>query len=76
MRLVAFIVAVAAIAITQSAIGDDNSKRSAELQILDRFVGTWDMDVTIKPVGSDVIHVKTAETRSWSPGKTVVHFEN
>lgn len=76
MRLVAFIVTVAAIAITQSAIADDNSKLSAEFQTLDRFVGTWDMDVTIKPVGADVINVKTAETRSWSPGKTVVHFEN
>ena len=76
MRLIVFIVTVVAIAITQSAIADDKSKLSAEFQILDRFVGSWDMDVTIKPVGSDAINVKGAETRRWSPGKTVVHFEN
>lgn len=76
MRLNALIVTVLATAISQSAIGEGNSKLSAEFQILDRFVGTWDMDVTIKPAGADVINVKSAETRTWSPGKTVVHFEN
>ncbi len=76
MRLIAFIVTVLAMAITQFVIADDNSKLSAEFQILDRFVGTWDMDLTVKPVGTDAINVKKAETRSWSPGKTVVHFED
>lgn len=76
MRLIAIIVTVVAIAISQSAIADDNSKLSAEFQILDRFVGTWDVDLTVKPAGADAINVKKAETRSWSPGQTVVHFED
>jgi hypothetical protein len=64
MRLNGLIVTILATAISQSAIGEDNSKLSAEIQILDRFVGTWDMDVTIKPAGADVINVKSAETRT------------
>jgi hypothetical protein len=76
MQLFAYILPNAAIAVTQSTIADDNSKPSAESHILECFVGTLDMDVTIKPVGADVVNVKRAETRSWSPGKTVVHFEN
>jgi hypothetical protein len=76
MQLFAYILPIAAIAVIQSTIADDNSKPSAESHILECFVGTWDMDVTIKPVGAGVVNVKRAETRSWSPGKTVVHFEN
>lgn len=76
MRLTAIILTVLTLAITSTASADDKSKLSAEFQILDRFVGTWDMDITIKPAGADAIKVKNTETRSWSPGKTVVHFED
>ncbi len=31
--------------------------------------------MAIKPVGADVVNVKKNETRKWSPGKTVIHFE-
>lgn len=30
-----------------AASADDAPNRSAELQVLDRFVGTWDMSVTV-----------------------------
>ncbi len=32
--------------------------------------------MAIKPVGADVVNVKKTETRKWSPGKTVIHFED
>lgn len=76
MRLTASSLSVLTLAITSFAGADDNSKLSAEFQILDRFVGTWDMDLTVKPAGGDAINVKKAETRSWSPGRTVVRFED
>jgi hypothetical protein len=76
MRLTAIILTVLTLAISPTASADDKSKLSAEFEILDRFVGTWDMDITIKPAGAEAIKVKGAETRTWSPGKTVVHFEN
>lgn len=74
MRLAEFILIALALAITSTARADDNSKISAEFEILDRFVGIWDIDISIKPAGADAINVKNTETRSWSPGKTVLHF--
>lgn len=44
--------------------------------MLDRFVGTWDFVVTIKPRGGQAATGKTSETRVWSRGGRFVHFEN
>ncbi len=35
---------MAAVAFSQAMNADDDSKRSAELQVLDRFLGTWDVN--------------------------------
>lgn len=56
--------------------GDERPKRSAELQVLDAFVGTWDFVVTNKPTGGEVVTITTSETRSWTLGGTFVQFEN
>lgn len=52
------------------------AKRSPEHQVLDRFVGTWDVDLSITISGQEVAKEEAVETRSWSQGGKVVHFEN
>lgn len=77
MRLCALSLAVLAAAFFSLAVNaQDAPKRSAELQVLDRFVGTWDFDVTSKPAEGDTVKGKTSETRSWTLGGKFVRFEN
>ncbi|MDX1962266.1 MAG: DUF1579 family protein [Pirellulales bacterium] len=54
----------------------DVAGRSPELQVLDRFVGTWDFTVTAKPRDGQESTHKTSETRHWSLGGKFVLFEN
>jgi hypothetical protein len=56
--------------------GQDPPKRSAELQVLNHFVGTWDFDVTNTPATGAAITGKTSETRTWTLGGKFVQFEN
>jgi hypothetical protein len=77
MRLNTFVPAVlAAIVFAATANAKDAEKRSAELQVLDRFVGTWDIELTIKIPGKEIATEKSKETRKWSRGGRFVHFEN
>jgi len=46
------------------------------LQVLDRFVGTWDLHVTLKPPQGAATIEKTSEIRKWSLGGKFVHFQN
>ena len=55
---------------------DNTPERSAEVRVLDRFLGTWDVDLTIKVPGEEVATVEGTETRYLSRGGKVVHFEN
>ena len=59
---------------------EDAPKQSAELQVLDRFLGTWDSEKTIinfNQIGQRV-ETKTTDvdTRKWSAGGTFVIIEN
>jgi hypothetical protein len=77
MRLIAIVFTVlAAATFSQATNADDDSKRSAELQVLDRFVGTWDVTVTVKPTGKENITHKMTERRDWTLGGNFVHFQN
>ena len=77
MRLISLTLAVlAAATFSQATNGDDTPKRSAELQVLDRFVGSWDFDVTIKSTNGVTETGQTSETRSWTLGGKFVQFEN
>ncbi len=67
---------VSAITFPQLANCDESVNRSAEMQVLDRFVGTWDLIVTAKPRDGEVTTGKTSETRRWSLGNQYVLFEN
>ena len=77
MRLIPLILAVvAATTFSQLANCDETVKRSVELQVLDRFVGTWDLVVTGKPRDGQAATARTSETRRWSLGEKYVLFEN
>lgn len=77
MRMIAPSVAVLAAALfSLAANGQDAPKRSAELQVLNRFVGTWDFVVTQKPTGGTATTEKTSEVRQWSLGGRFIHFQN
>lgn len=77
MRKNSLTVTVIAVALCSlTAWGQDAPIRPAELQVLDRFVGTWDLDVTSTPTDGEIITGKTSETRSWTMGGKFVQFEN
>lgn len=77
MRVISRVLAVLVMAtFSHLANCDDTVKRSAELQVLDRFVGTWDMIVTAKPRDGQEVTDQTFETRSWSAGDKCLLFEN
>ena len=76
MRHIVIALSVVAAAITAPATAQDEPTRSPELQVLDQFVGTWDLHVTHKPAQGDANTEKTSEIRKWSIGGEFVHFEN
>jgi hypothetical protein len=65
-----------AIAIPVAAKADDAPKRSPELQVLDRFVGTWDLKATEKPAGGEATTFDVVSFRRWSQGGNFVVFED
>lgn len=58
------------------AQAEDAPKRSTELEVLDRFVGIWDVKATIKPVGGKEMTMTFISRRSWTLGGTFVHFQD
>lgn len=74
MRLVAITLAVLVAAHRPLPVcGDDAPKRSAELQVLDRFIGNWETVITVKPTGEKY---NTTENRKWSREGTFVLSED
>lgn len=54
---------------------DSNPKKHPEkIGVLERFVGTWDHVITIKPPGAPESKHQTVSERSWSMGGTYLHF--
>ncbi len=51
-------------------------KRSPELQVLERFAGTWEHELTIKPAGAEASTINTVDYRFWSRGERILHFSN
>ena len=51
MRLAITLTIFAAVSVPGAARAEDKPNRSTELQVLDRFVGTWDIKTTVKPRG-------------------------
>jgi hypothetical protein len=65
MRLLSIMFAVLATASVPAPLSaDDAPKRSAELQVLDRFIGDWEDAITVKTTGQQY---NAVESRKWSP---------
>jgi hypothetical protein len=76
MRIATIALSVLATTFISNAMADDAPKRSPELQVLNRFVGTWDLDVTHKFPQGKTTTEKAAEIRKWTLGGSFVHFQN
>jgi len=77
MRPVAITLTVlATVCCSPVSSADGPEKRSAEAQVLDRFVGAWDIKMTIKAPGKEPVHMDISETRRLSRGGAVLVFEN
>jgi hypothetical protein len=46
----AAILAVSGVILSSSALAQDSKAKSTELQVLDRYVGSWDEKVIAKPL--------------------------
>lgn len=55
---------------------DDSPARSPELEVLNRFAGTWDIRGSVTIAGNDSVESSGVETRTWSEGGSVIEFEN
>ena len=75
-RIVIALTVLGAATLSPATNADDPPKRSVELQVLDRFVGTWDLKVTAKVSGQKENSHEGVETRKWSRGGSFVLFEN
>src|SRR4051812_27033631 len=74
MRSSVFLLAaVAAISGPGVARADDPPKRTAELKVLDRYLGQWDVVVAVK--GTDEKSV-SVESRKWSQQGTFILSDN
>ena len=71
MRLIAITLAILAVTtVPQLTTADETATRSAELQVLDRFIGVWETAITVKTTGAKF---NTVENRKWSKeGKFVL----
>ena len=58
------------------SVGQEASpkKHPDKRKVLERFVGTWDHVITIKPPGAPESKHQTVSERSWSMGETYLHF--
>lgn len=52
------------------------NEKSMELKVLDRFVGTWDIDGFYKPVDGERMPFKGVSHRRWSADGKTIHFDD
>lgn len=77
MRIFLIVFSVLTVAVFFTALqADDMPKRSPELQVLERFTGTWEHELTIKPAGAEASTINTVDYRFWSRGETILQFSN
>ena len=78
IRIVAVSVALLTASNFQQTVNgaEDTPKRSAQLQVLDRFVGTWDIKTTVKPTGGEATTNDDISIRRWSNGGKFVVFDD
>ena len=67
---------LATVVFSPAVAADDSKERSPELQVLDRFVGTWDVRVTARPAGGEAAEFDAVSIRKWSSGGKFVVFDD
>ncbi len=53
----------------------DQKPESEELNVLEHFAGTWEIDLRVKPVGGEEFKSEVISHRSWSKGGSFIRFE-
>lgn len=76
MKSLAVALTVVAAFIVAGFAPADDAEQSDELQVLNRFVGTWQMKTTLTPAQGDPIENEGTEARRMSQGGQVLMFEN
>jgi hypothetical protein len=77
MRLIAItLTLLVASTYCRAAKADDTAKRSPEMQVLARFVGTWDVKFTSKAAEGEKVAFDLVSTRAWSLGGRFIRFED
>ena len=56
--------------------GDDDSQRSKEFQVLNNFIGTWDIIAVVSPSQGETVERKVISHRTWSRGGKFIRFED
>lgn len=56
--------------------GDDESKRSKEFQVLNNFIGTWDLNNVFTPSEGETTKRQVVSRRTWSRGGKFIRFED
>lgn len=59
-----------------STLADDNTQRAPEFQVLDHFVGNWDLQVTETLSGGEPASYESTSIRTWSRGGGFIRFED
>ncbi len=77
MRLPARMLFILATAASLGVVAaDDSPERSPELEVLNRFAGTWDIRSSFTVPGIDPTVIDGVETREWSAAGGTMKFEN
>jgi hypothetical protein len=75
-RLVSALVILASAASFHVVHADDSPARTPELEVLNRFIGTWDIRDSATIGDNDPVESIGVETRRCSTGGSVIEFEN
>ena len=62
----------------QTSAAEEKKKpaRSAELQVLQRFAGTWDHQMTVRTPDGNETEITRVDARRWSKGGSFMIFDN
>lgn len=61
---------------TATFVAFAENEKGPELQVLDRFVGTWDIEGSYKPTNGDKISINSVSFRKWTANGKTLHFDD
>lgn len=57
-------------------VAEEPLKRSVELAVLDKFIGTWDLQTTVNVTGQPPALTESVSYRTWSKGGKFILFDD